>query len=204
MIKLEKDIMVKLGIIGFLGTIAINVVNFLILISQIFGLIILDILSLFFGLLISISLYILSNKFGKNGIKIAAICNLNFIIINLITEIIYYVANPTVYSLEYYQIVSIIDGLIVANSILFIINNIGLAFAFFAIGRDYSVGLLKIVSILWLIDVFISFFISFFSYLAIFHWIVLVFTCFCVWKMSNLEEKPEEIDKDKIKIKAGV
>ncbi|MBD3230770.1 MAG: hypothetical protein GF329_21505 [Candidatus Lokiarchaeota archaeon] len=204
MIEIEKNNIVKLGIIGFIGTVVINIVNFLLLVTEMFGIIILDILSLIFGVLISTSLYILSNKFGKNGIKIAAVCNFNFVIINLFTELIYYITNPTVYSLEYYEIISIIDGLIVANSILFIINNIGIGFSLYAIGRDYSKGLLRIVAILWLVDIFISFFISFFSYLTFFHWIVVLLTCYCIWKMIQLDVESDKSDKDIIKLKAGI
>ncbi|MHA1311165.1 MAG: hypothetical protein ACTSWR_03815 [Candidatus Helarchaeota archaeon] len=200
---MNKEFFMKIGIIGFIGSIILYVITFFIPYLSDLEIIIYDILILIFGLSVSISLYLLSEKFGRNGIKIASICIIDTIIISVISELTYNINKPPFYSLEYYNALSFIYGLGVVNFFLYIITSMSFGFSVLSIGRDYSSKFLQISAILWFIEMIVSFFISFFSYLIIFRWVVYGITSFCILIMIKINPLSKEKSSDKIKIKIG-
>ena len=203
MIKFDKKLFIKLGIIGFSGSTIIYMITFFLQITTIIEILIYDILIIFFGILITISLYLISEKFGKNGIKIAAVCILDTMILSVISELIYYINIPIDYSLEYYNILSFVYGLSAVNFLLYMVNGIGFGFSMISLGRDYSKILFQITAVLWLADIIVSLFLQVVPYLIIFRWIVYGVTCFCIWDMTKSGKKPKKKRKKKPKIKMG-
>jgi hypothetical protein len=203
MIEFNKVFFMKLGILGFSGSIIVYMIVFFFQPTSLVEIIVYDSLIISFGILIAISLYLLSVKFGKNGIKIASVCILNSMILSIISELVYYVNSPPLYSLEYYNIVSFIYGLSVMNFILFIVNGMGFGFSLFALGREYSFRLFQITTFLWIADIVISFLLTTWSYLIFIRWIVYGVTCICIWKMVKIGKKDIKKRDDKIKVKVG-
>ncbi|MHA1230380.1 MAG: hypothetical protein ACTSPQ_07005 [Candidatus Helarchaeota archaeon] len=203
MLKFNKKNLNLCGILGFLGLLMISVITFFRMNMGIYEIIIYDAFQVFFGALIVISFYLIGEKFGRNGVKISAICILDIMIMSLIREIIYNTNTPILYSLEYYNLLSFIYGINSINFIIAFINSVAFGLSVFGIGSDFSNRILQITAVLWFADIIISFFLLSFTYLIIFRWALYGITAFSTWILAKIDLKSVKKKDEKIRIKVG-
>ncbi|MHA1268617.1 MAG: hypothetical protein ACTSPY_02415 [Candidatus Helarchaeota archaeon] len=200
---MNKELFMKLGIVGFIGSTVANIIAFFIPILDYFEIIIYDIFILSFGALIAIAFYLLSEKFSRNGIKISSICIINTIMLSVISELVYHGLNPLYYSLEYYNVISFVYGLSTINFFLYLINGIGLGFSILSLGREFSDKILQITAILWVIDIIVSMFLQIVPYLIVFRWCVYIITSVCIWIMIKIKLSDKKKIKPDVEVQIG-
>jgi len=193
----------ELGILGFIGISITYIIDYFIPLIYVIGIIFYEILYSVFSALIVISLFILGDKNGKNGLKVASICILNTIIFRIIIDLVYYINSPVKYSLEFNNIMSFIYGINTINFFIFIIMGVAFGFSLYSLGKEYSIKFLQVMAVLWVLDVIISLFIQFFSYLIIFHWMVYLLSAIMIYFLINLKKYGKRVEKVQIKTKIG-